>query len=106
MLANFSGFLQGSKKWDEAKKQIDELFRFNLGESSIALWIEPNKNNVTKSGGFIYRLIEWFKNKFSSILLSATNYQESSIDVRHPLLDGKFRTNLIVVRFDLPLRKH
>ena len=104
LLANFSGFLQGKKKWDEAQRQIDELFRFNLGESSVALWVEPNKNNVTNSGGFVYRLIDWFKKKFSSILSTSTDYQKSSVDVKHPLIDGRFRANLVVVRFDLPVR--
>lgn len=105
VLANFSGFLQRNNKWDTAKRQIDELFRFNLGDSSIALWIEPNKNDVTNSGGFIFRLIEWFKDKFASILSSDTDYQETSVEVKHPLNEETFRTNLVVVRFDLPTRK-
>lgn len=105
VLANFSGFLQRNNKWDMAKKQIDELFRFNLGDSSVALWIEPNKNNVTNSGGFIFRLIEWFKGKFASIHSSDTDYQETSAEVKHPLNEEIFRTNLVVVRFDLPTRK-
>ncbi len=104
MLANFSGFLQGAKKWDTAKKQIDELFRFNLGENSVALWIEPNKNNVTDLGGFIYRLISWFKEKFSFILSFSATHQTSSIMVKHPLKDEEFRVKLAVVRFDLPRR--
>ena len=106
VMANFSGFLQRDKKWNEAKEQIDELFRFNLGESSVALWIEPNRNDVTDSGGFIYCLINWFKDKFSLIMspFSAV-HQTSSVKVKHPLLDENFRVNLVVVRFDLPSRR-
>jgi hypothetical protein len=107
MLANFSGFLQRNNKWKDAQEQIDELFRFNRGQDSIALWIEPQKSDVTKTNGFMPRLIEWFKVKFSAILSTKDVYQqESSVDVKHPLNDGTFKTNLVVVRFDLPLQKH
>jgi len=105
MLANFSGFLQKENKWVDASKQIDELFRHNLGESSIALWIEPKRNDVTKSGGFMQRLLVWFKKKFSSISSIDAKSYESSVEVCHPLIDGVFRSNLTVVRFDLPQRK-
>jgi hypothetical protein len=105
VLANFSGFLQRENKWVVANQQIDELFRFNRGESSMALWIEPNRNDVTKSGGFIQRLLNWFTGKFSSILSTDAKYRESSANVRHPLANEVFRTNLAIVRFDLPLRK-
>lgn len=105
VLANFSGYLQRNNKWDDAKKQIDELFRHNLGESSVALWIEPNINEVTNSGGFIFRLIKWFKEKFASIVSNIINYQATSAEVKHPLVEETFTTNLVVVRFDLPTRK-
>ncbi len=105
ILANFSGFLQRENKWESANKQIDELFRFNLGNNSMALWIEPSKNEVTKSGGFIYRLIDWFKGKFPFLFSIDTKYYESSVEVNHPLMDGVFRNHLAVVRFDLPTRK-
>lgn len=105
VLANFSGFLQRNKKWNDAQKQINELFRFNLGETSVALWIEPNRNDVTKDGGFIFRLIDWFKEKFSAIQSTINNYQETFVDVKHPLNEETFRTNMVVVRFDLPTRK-
>ncbi len=59
VLANFSGFLQGSSKWKEANRQFEELFRHSREENSIAIWIEPNKNDVTKQGGFILRLVQW-----------------------------------------------
>lgn len=112
ILANFSGFLQGSGKWKEANRQFEELFRHSREENSIALWIEPNMNAVTNAqGGFMPRLIQWFKRKFSSLIAekdkveSQNNYTESSVRVKHPLNEGTFRTTLVVVRFDLPLRR-
>ena len=103
LLANFSGFLQRNKKWNDANPQIDEIFRFNRGQDSVALWIEPNRNDVTKSGGFIIRLIEWFKEKFSALLTNINTFQETSVEVQHPLIAKTFRVNLVVVRFDLPV---
>jgi hypothetical protein len=111
LLSNFSGFLQKDGKWETAKKQFDELFRHSRDENSIALWIEPLKNNVTGVGGFMPRLIKWFKDAFSSFLPKddeeehPKNYAESSAEAYHPLQDEKFRVNLSVVRFDLPLRR-
>jgi hypothetical protein len=104
LMANFSGFLQGEKKWKKANEQIEELFRYNRGENSVALWIEPSRNEVTNPGGFIYRLINWFTQKFTSVFSSVVNLRQSSVNVSHPLVSGTFRTNLVVVRFDLPIR--
>jgi len=107
LLSNFSGFLEREKKWKDAQPQLDELFRHSRDDNSIALWIEPQKNNVTSGGGFMQRLIKWFRGAFANILskdeTEVDNYAESSADVVHPLNMGKFRVGLAVVRFDLPL---
>jgi hypothetical protein len=112
MLANFSGFLQGRGKWKEAKKQFEELFRHSREENSIALWIEPRKNNVISQGGFMPRLVTWFRQFFREFLpTSGENddnniYAESIAQVKHPLCEGTFRNQIVVVRFDLPLKKN
>lgn len=111
VLANFSGFLQKEGKWKEAQKQFEELFRHSREENSIALWIEPRMNVVIAQGGFMPRLIAWFKKLFSAFMLAkdgngeSKNYGESSANVKQPLNEGTFRVNLVVVRFDLPLRR-
>jgi len=111
VLANFSGFLQRNSKWKEANRQFEELFRHSREENSIAIWIEPNRNDVTSQGGFIPRLIQWFKRKFAALLLekegneNQNSYAQSVVKVKHPLNDGTFRTTLVVVQFDLPLRR-
>jgi hypothetical protein len=111
MLANFSGFLQREGKWKEAQKQFEELFRHSREENSFAIWIEPQRNDVIGDGGFMPRVIKWFKNLFSAFTqiwdddIEQKNYAKSSIIVKHPIIDGTFRTNLVVVRFDLPLRR-
>jgi hypothetical protein len=111
MLANFSGFLQREGKWKEAQKQFEELFRHSREENSVAIWIEPQRNDVMVEGGFMPRLISWFKKVFSAFTLmkdedgAQKNYAKTSVKVKHPLNEGTFRTNLVVVRLDLPLRR-
>ena len=111
VLANFSGFLQRDGKWKEAQRQFEELFRHGREENSIALWIEPQRNDVVIDGGFMSRLISWFKRAFSTFIsfeIEGEEYQtyaKSSVKVKHPLKDNIFSTNLVVVQFDLPLRR-
>ena len=108
LLANFSGFLQRNGKWKDASKQFDELFRHCRDENSTALWIEPNTNAVTNnSGSFMPRLIQWFRDKFSFVQPwkkadDEHTYAKSEAEVKHPLNEGKFKTKLVVFRFDLP----
>jgi hypothetical protein len=108
MLANFSGFLNQNGKWKEAENQLNELFRYSRGDNSTVLWIEPQKNNVTNDGGFFSRLIKWFKQSFLRLIgkeneVQQNDYVCSSVDVKHPLNERTFRTNLAVVQFELPL---
>lgn len=111
VVANFSGFLQRAGKWNDAKRQIEELFRHSRDENSIALWIEPNMKNVTNSNGLMPRLIALIKRLFSALMPvrdedgEQKSYAESSAKVKHPLKEETFTTNLVVVRFDLPLRR-
>jgi hypothetical protein len=114
ILANLSGFLQKDNKWKNASGQFDELFRYSRGNNSIALWIEPQKNNVIQDGGFFPRLITWFQKLFAKFIGKNKEIQEdtyavssvkfSSVNVSHPLTEDKFRVNLAVIRFDLPSR--
>lgn len=109
ILANLSGFLQRDGKWKKAEKQFDELFRHNRERNSIALWIEPHRNDVVAKGGLIPKIIEWWKMLFSIFMPARDedqkSYAKSSVKVKHPLMDGTFRTNLVVVRFDFPLQR-
>lgn len=112
VLANFSGFLQSSGKWDAARAQFDALFLHSRDENSCAIWIEPLTNNVIKTGGgFFDRLINWFKKQFGELpqTMSLVGeekqpiYGASEAHAQHPLRpDHSFRSNLAVVRFDLP----
>ncbi|HEY9691723.1 MAG TPA: hypothetical protein V6D15_05935 [Oculatellaceae cyanobacterium] len=111
VLANFSGFLEKEKKWKEASKQFDELFRHSRSENSVALWIEPSMKKVTYESGFFTRLIDWFKKLFSKLIEEDKEIEQKRYDpsnpvrVKHPLVEGTFRTNVAVVRLELPLRK-
>lgn len=111
ILANFSGFLQGDGKWKKAQPQFDSLFIHCRNIDSFAIWIEPQKNSVIANGGFFERVGKWFKTLFAPY---GTNEQEifdpselskSSAKVQHPLRDDhQFDVNLVVKRFDLPLK--
>ncbi|WP_447783956.1 hypothetical protein [Stenotrophomonas bentonitica] len=46
MIANFSGFLEGSSRRKASEKQFDELFRYASGKKSVAIWMEPDMNQV------------------------------------------------------------
>lgn len=110
VMANFSGFLQREGKWKEALPQFESLFLHGRAHNSFALWIEPQTNEVLGSGGFFGRAIIWFKKLFSAHqtkdeqeALAVENLGKSTADVQHPLKDHKFKVQLVVQRFDLPL---
>lgn len=106
-LVNFSGFLEGDKKWSKAKPQFDELFRYSEtedGTKSAAIWIEPKKNNVVKNGGFFQRLINWVVNNLRYTFYEAPidgKFSCSTVKVKHPLREHIFKVNLAVVKFNL-----
>lgn len=103
LMTNFNDFLEKDKKWKEAEPQLNELFRYSRDKNSVAVWLEPQLNVVVLS--FIPRLITWFKALFAKILPQEANQEnsmQSSIKVKHPLVDGHFHNRLVVVRFDLP----
>lgn len=112
VLANFSGFLHKENKWGAAKKQFDELFRHSREENSIALWIEPNTNDVTNtSGGFMQRVSKWFNALFSPFIMeeskpgSQIDYATAMANAKHPLIEDVFRVTLVVRRLDFPLQR-
>ena len=112
VLANFSGFLQHSGKWNAAKDQFDALFLHSRDVNSCAIWIEPLTNTVTAAGGFLARLVLWFQNVFGTLTQqtqlvgdeSQPIYGSSNAKAQHPLRpEHQFNSNLAVVRFDLPI---
>lgn len=108
LFTNFSGFLGRENKWNNAKNQFDELFRYSQGNDTFVLWIEPNKNNVVNQGGFFTRLFTWLTDFFAKFAgktkeLEQKRYnQADKVKVKHPLKEHTFKTNLASVTFDLP----
>jgi hypothetical protein len=108
VLANFSGFLNSSTNWKKAQAQFEEIFRHSTDEIySTAIWIEPGKKNVTNETGFFRRVTKWFKDNLQGSLRTEKSQEEMSFarseaQVKHPLKDHEFRSNLTVLRFDLP----
>ena len=108
ILANFSGFLNSSSNWKKAKPQFEEIFRHSTDEIfSTAIWIEPGKNDVTSESGFLGKVTKWFKDNFQVVFGNGRNakdigFASSTSQFKHPLKDHDVRSNLTVVRFDLP----
>lgn len=108
VLANFSGFLNSSTNWKKAQPQFEEIFRHSTDEIfSTAIWIEPGKNDVTSESGFFGKLTKWFKDHFHAVFVKGSSSEEMSFasstsQFKHPLKDRAIRSNLTVVRFDLP----
>lgn len=105
VIANFSGFLKTKKK--EANPQIEELLRYSAGESSLAIWIEPQTNPVVKQGGIFQELAKWtVKNApFMEYLLpypKNETYATSSAHFRRPInSENTPRVHLAVMSFNL-----
>jgi hypothetical protein len=98
LLSNFSGFLETEKNWKKSEPQFGELFRHFKDKSSVAIWIEPQKNDVE---GFFSRvikaIIKWFKS-----LVTPPNYLKAEALVQQPIKDGTFRVNLTVLPLEFP----
>lgn len=106
ILSNFTGFLEGSSKWNTAKKQFEQIFIHSRDLNSSAIWIEPQRNSVIP---FYNRLVDFFKKSFKSLIGSQVNkdkddwYAQSEIRCIQPIAEGDFRVNLTVIRFNLPM---
>lgn len=107
ILANFSDFLHKQNKWDKAKAQLAEIFRHSRDNSSVAIWIEPSRNEVKQ--GFFKRISTLFSNIWGRKASNASPsdesmiYAESNCLTDHPLRPGCFRTNLVIKHFELPM---
>jgi hypothetical protein len=104
VIANFSGFL--ASRFDEAKQQIDELLRYSSGMGCLAIWIEPQKNNVVKGGQLFDKISKWaIGRKFIGILkpyLGERPFATSSANFVRPCNSKETaRVNLAVISFDL-----
>ncbi|MCG3117083.1 MAG: hypothetical protein LLH30_15550 [Candidatus Manganitrophus sp. SA1] len=64
IVANFNGYLEKERKRKESVRQIEELFRHASGKNSMAIWIEPNMNRATSSGGTLPWLRDLFKKQW------------------------------------------
>lgn len=63
VVANFNGFLERERRREDAKPQLSELFRYASGKESFAVWIEPNMNRATGSGG----LFSWVRSQLITV---------------------------------------
>jgi hypothetical protein len=76
VIANFNGFLIKEGKQKEAQPQLDEILRYASGKQSMAIWIEPEMNRATGSGGlfsWLYRLLRGKWSPFAKVDPGATD---------------------------------
>jgi hypothetical protein len=108
VIANFNGFLVKERKQKEAQPQLDELLRHASGPQSLAVWIEPEMNRATASGGifsWLFGLLEGGWRLFAKADPTATKEVPSFTsvaDFRLPLQPTQvFRVTLAVMPMDL-----
>ncbi len=108
IVANFSDFLHKERKFDEAKGQLEELFRYFSDANNSALWIEPQRNDILK-GGFFKRILNWAETKgfrnFIRRIAGAESEENAAVvttHCSHPI-EGKeqFQVHLAVLHFSL-----
>jgi hypothetical protein len=63
-VSNFSEFLTRAGKQRAAAPQLEEIFRYSSGGESSAVWIEPQINKATKSGGVLDWATTLVRDKF------------------------------------------
>jgi hypothetical protein len=100
LLTNFTGFLEQDKKWKEVKDKFEEIFRHFSGESTIAIWLEPQLNNVINQ--FWPRTVNWFKSTFKYLIGAneTIEIETSNAKFEHGLRNNTLRTSVAVVKFN------
>jgi hypothetical protein len=108
VIANFSGFLSRSGKMREVEPQLSELFRHSSGPGNVAIWIEPQMNEVTAGGGVFSQLGQKVSNgwqRFVRLLHhpeESPPYMTSTVYFESILAPGQRRPiRLAVMRLDL-----
>ncbi|SMG62684.1 hypothetical protein BMETH_1246_0 [methanotrophic bacterial endosymbiont of Bathymodiolus sp.] len=97
--------MEGSGNWKQAKPQFDNLFLHSRDKLSASIWIEPQKNNVSK---FSSRIKGWFTllfNKipgFKALTDDSSWYARADVKFKQPIKEGNFPVRLTVMKFDLP----
>lgn len=80
VIANFNGFLVKEGKQKDAQPQLDELLRYASGKQSLAIWIEPEMNRATGTGGlfsWLFGLLEGRWRQFAKADTAATKEEPS-----------------------------
>ncbi len=100
LITNFNGFLDRNGVWKKVQTQFEEIFRYFSGNSTVAIWLEPEKNNVTKN--FWPRILKWFPEKLKKLIKDKEilEYETSSAKYEHGLIDLTPRVSVAVVKFN------
>ncbi len=100
LLANFTGFLERENNWEDVKPQFEEIFRHFSGRSTVAIWLEPNMNMVTKS--FWPKIVNWFIKTFKKLIGSTEDLpiETSEAYYDHGLREITSRVKVAVVKFN------
>lgn len=108
VIANFSGFLSRSGKMKEVEPQLSELFRHSSGSGNVAIWIEPQMNEVTAGGGIFQKLGQKVSHGWCRFVRlfhhsdESPPYMTSTVHFESTLAPGQRRPiRLAVMRLDL-----
>ena len=100
LITNFNGYLDNNGVWNKVQHRFEEIFRYFSGESTVAIWLEPLKNNVTRQ--FWPNVLKWFQKKLKRLINNdkELEYESSSARYEHGLIDSSPRVNVAVVKFN------
>jgi hypothetical protein len=111
-ISNFSGFLARAGKQREAAPQLEEIFRYASGGDSSAVWLEPQVNKATKTGGILDWAAKQVRDKFpgfARLVWPREHEQNGSAqcdaeaNYTPPMRPGEpVPVRLTVLRFELP----
>lgn len=101
--ANCSGFLQSEGKFEAAKPQLEQVFRWAKARRSDVVWVEPQTNKARLN--FLPRLMQWFRHVVPGLFRILAGGEGNpgllaEAKCAHPLKSGAFRVHLSLVRFE------
>lgn len=106
VVCNFSGFLERSKKWNQALPGLDMLFKFCSGDLNAAIWLEPDQRSVEL--GLFERIRRFIGERlqFTGFKIPGGASESCNARFASPLKeDSSPRVNLRVLPLDLNLTK-
>ena len=108
-ISNFSAFLSQHGKQKQVFPQLEDVFQFSSGANSSAIWIEPQLNGATATGGVFTWVVKQLREKltrFVNLVRGSDSHDkdasETEADFVPPMTPNiAVRVRLAVLRFEL-----